>query len=323
MFNEVKPPMIVFGERLDRLYKKRNIYGKLPKYLENLFSNSNYNNSINNSIDMVKNRYTYLPKVLSNSFLHKSPRIDNNKTRNIEIDNKNVFIDFEKNKFVDNINNTGKDYYLFKIKLKKIIPLKYQNPKTIMTNEKIRAYSFSPKILNKYINQPKTTTNKVDNLISLNNLYLNNSPFKKKLKMDKKQYIKKWNYPKSIKFDKISGRDRKANFRINNQIESEKNYCPNYNSIFANTTKTFVNYGRDIKNYFQNSKSWMTRKVICNKRKLFNNLSDNYIIINEIQEEKKKKKEEIIKKKRKIYGPLYDFFENNENNKNITFNKIK
>ena len=321
MINEIKQPMIVFGERLDKLYKKRKFYGKLPKYFANLFPNYNYKYpSLNNSIDIINNRYKKkLPKVLSDPIIQKSPKIE----KNIEIDNKNVFIDFDKNNFVDNINNTGKDYSLFKIKLRKIIPFKYKNQKKINSNGNNKSYSFNQKILKKYINHPKSPSNKLDILNSLNKLYLNNSPFKKKIKMDEKQYIKKWNYPKSIKFDKISGRERKTNIRIYNQIESVKDYCPNYNSIFSNTTKNYVNYGRDIKNYFKNNKSWITRKTICNKRILFNNLSDNYNIINEIKEEEKKKKEEIIKRKRKLYGPLYDFLENCDNSKNTSFNKIK
>ena len=313
MFNEGKTPMIVFGERLDNIYKKRKLYGKLPIYCQNLFPEESNNKyfSFDNINGNLKN-INFSDSSIKNNNLNNIKKTRNNI---IEINKRNAFIDFEKNKFVDNINNTGKDFLYFKIKLRKINPFR-GDLKEVDIESKKNNKSFSLKNinLNRTNNISKRNKEKEENL---NNLYLNKSPFKKKINLnEEKKYIKKWNYPRAIiTFNKISGREKtKINSRLKSyKIEGTKNYSPNYSCIFSNTAKTYINYGKNRKKDFQKNKSVLTRKIICNSRKLFNNLGDNYNIINLIMEEKRKKKEEKIKKMKKIFGDFYDFWENNKN----------
>lgn len=320
--NGGKTPMVVFGVRLDKLYKNRKLYGKLPKYCQNLFLNDKQhkyfsfnkdfdyfiNNNINNSFQIsnssnTKKKFKKIPK-----------RIINNKNlsekKNKNLNDNDVFIDFERNNFVDNVNNTGKDFLLFKIKLRKYNP--FNNKSNISPSHNIK--SFSPG----HISMNKTSLEKE---MILRNLYLNISPFKKQLKKyEDSQYLKKWNLPKAMTFDKISGRvPKKTKSLIKfDKIQGTKNYFPNYKSIFSDLSKNYVRYGKDKKAYFQNIKSGLTRKTICNSQKLFNNSLSNYSVINTIEEEKRKKKEEKIKKMKNMFGQLYQYLDNDKN-----INKLK
>ena len=319
MLNEIKSPMVIFAERINRLYKNPSIYGKLPSYCQNLFPDySTYKYySSNNSADNIDKKYFNSPRLSIDYNKFKMKQINFLKTRNTKIKNEDAFIDFENNKFIENSNNTGQDFNIFKFKLEKKNPFKNKSQINIFSNEKIKSSSFIKNYFKKNSkNNPKPISNKLE---ILNNLYRNNSPFKKIIKnFDNNNYIKKWDSPKSIRFDKISGReDKRINIKVNNRIEGDKDYCPNYNSIFCDTSKSYINYSSDIKKYCKKFKSGITRKIICNYRKLLNNSSDTYNIFNVVMEEKKQENEEKIKRKRKIYGPLYDFLENNDNVKRI------
>ena len=315
MFNEGKTPMIVFGERLDHIYKKRKIYGKLPKYCQNLFPEESKYKYF--SYDNINSKNFLDSSIMNNDLnIKKQIKKDNiKKTRNniIDINKRNVFIDFEKNNFVDNINNTGKDFLYFKIKLRKMNPLKNEHKDDNESKNNNKSYSYKNIILNKTNNILKIPKEKEDNL---NNLYLNKSPFKKIVNLkDEKKYIKKWNHLNGITFNKITGREKKKiNSRLkSDKIEGAKNYFPNYSCILSDTSKTYVSYGKNRKKDFKKIKSGVARKIICNSRKLFNNLGDNYNIINFILEEKRKKDEEKMKRIKKMFGDFYDYWENKKN----------
>ena len=311
--------MVVFGVRLDSLFKNRKIYGNLPNFCKSLFfedkkkcfssqdinAKSNINKNDNNdcydnNISETTDKYNVkIIKKIEKSILNEDHY---NKTRNIERNNNDVFVNFEKNKFIENMNNTGKDYQIFKLKLKKYRPLIKNNNISVIHKDSISLPGF--------INLSKSFSEK-----RLNNLYLNNSPFKKKLKKkDDKRYLKRWNLPKAITFDKYSGRktgriEGKNRF---DRIEASKNYYPNYNSIYSDMHKAYVHYDKDKKIDFQKIKTVATRKIICSSQKLVSNFLNNYSVINAIKEEKKKKKEERITKMKNKFGQFYKYLNNNK-----------
>ena len=319
----------IFGKRLDKIYIKLKLHGELPPFFSNLqLENSNLKSFYNN-IKCISNRrnnnLTHL------SYESKIKHLRNEKSERKQkkkIDNSNIFVNFNKNKFVENINNTVKDYLLFKIKLRKNNPNKN---KTYEINSSLSSYYLS---LNKNKNKFNKTSsiekklffknsmNKVlpekDSLF-INTLYSNNYPFRKTAKVFKeKKYRKKWDLPHALSFDKLSGRDEKKTKRKFTKIQGTKNYTPNYNSIFLDTSKTFVHYGKNVKTDFQNRKTDMTRKTICNYRKLIDSLGSNYSVINLIREERRKKKEKRIKKRKELFGQFYEFIDNDKK-----INKLK
>jgi hypothetical protein len=291
--------------------------------LENSNLKSFYNN-IKSISNRKNNKLTHL------SYDSRKKHLTNEKSERIQkkkIDNSNIFINFNKNKFVENINNTGKDYLLFKFKLRKYN--QYKN----------KTYEINPSLSSDYLSLNKSTNNfnktssnekKIFNKNSLNKvaaekdslfintLYSNNYPFRKKAKVFKeKKYRKKWDFPKALSFDKLSGRDKKKIKRKVTNIQGTKNYTPNYNSIFLDTSKTFVHYGKNNKTDFQNRKSDITRKTICNYQKLIESFGNNYSVINLIKEERRKKKEKRTKKMKELFGQFYEFIENDKKINNL------
>ena len=67
--NGGKTPMVVFGVRLDKLYKNRKLYGKLPKYCQNLFLDDKKNKyfSFNKDFDYFINNNINNSFQISNS----------------------------------------------------------------------------------------------------------------------------------------------------------------------------------------------------------------------------------------------------------------
>ena len=323
----------IFGKRLDKIYIKLKLHGKLPPYFCNLqLENSNLKSFYNN-IKCISNRKNNNLTLLS--YDSKIKQLTNEKSEIIQkkkIDNSNIFINFNKNKFVENLNNTGKDYLIFKIKLRKNNPYKskYNEINSSLSSDYLTLNKNKGKnknIFNKTTSNEKklffkNSTNKVlpekDSLF-INTLYSNNYPFRKKTKVFKeKQYRKKWDLPKALSFDKLSGREEIKIKRKFTNIQGKKNYTPNYNSIFMDTSKTFVHYGKNIKTDFQNKKSDVTRKTICNYKKLIESFGSNYSVINLIKEERRKKKEKRIKKMKELFGQFYEFIDNDKK-----INKLK
>ena len=100
------------------------------------------------------------------------------------------------------------------------------------------------------------------------------------------KYKKKWNFPKSILFDKNIGRKKKKF----SEIEGTKSYFPNYNSIFIDNNKSFVNYGKNKDILLKNYKMNFNRIIISDRKKLENSSLNSYIVMDIINKENKKMK---------------------------------
>ena len=318
----------IFGKRLDKIYIKLKLQGKLPPYFCNLqLDNSNLKTFYNNLKSISNRKNNNLTHLSYDSKIKHLTNEKSEKKQKKKIDNSNIFINFNKNKFVENINNTGKDYLLFKIKLRKNNP--YKN-KAYEINSSLSSDYLSLNKNNINFNKTssygkkafsKNSSNKVvteKNSLFINTLYNNNYPFTQKGKVFKeKKYRKKWDLPKALSFDKLRGRDEIKIKRKFTNIQGTKNYSPNYNSIFLDTSKTYVHYGKNVKTDCQNKKSDITRKTICNYRKLVDGLG-NYSVINLIKEEQRKKKEKRMKKMKELFGQFYEFIDNDKK-----INKLK
>jgi len=313
----------LFDKKLDKIYIRLKLHGKLPPYFCNLqLENSSLKSFYNNIISISNRKNNNLTHLSYDSRIKHLTNKKSEKKQKKKIVNSNIFINFNKNKFVENENNTGKDYLLFKIKLRK------NNPYKNKINEINSSLSLNYLTLNKNKNIfNKTSTNRkhisfknsLDKIVKekdslfINTLYSNNYSYRKKPKVFKeKNYKKKWDLPKALSFDKLSGREQVIIKRKFTNIQGTKNYTPNYNSIFLDTSKTFVHYGINAKTDFQNKKSDMTRKTICNYKKLIESLGSNYSVINLIKEERKKKKEKRMKKMKELFGQFYEFIDDNK-----------
>ena len=111
-------------------------------------------------------------------------------------------------------------------------------------------------------------------------------------------YVKKWDAPKSFSFEKITGREKEIKNPIKLQLlERMFEYSPNYDSILSNNSKSYVKFNNDIKNDFKQYKINTTRKYIFNRLNIMNSPSNNYNIINILNEQKLKEQQKIEKKK--------------------------
>ena len=105
-----------------------------------------------------------------------------------------------------------------------------------------------------------------------------------------KNYRKKWNLPKIIRFDKITGRYKENKNPIKFQaFERMYDYSPNYELLSFNDKKAYVRLGAEKKMKFKNYKINITRKYLCNHRNIINNSGDFYNILKIIKEEKEKR----------------------------------
>ena len=122
------------------------------------------------------------------------------------------------------------------------------------------------------------------------------------------EYIKKWNLPKIIKFDKISGREKakpKNPHKFKSLELARQNYSPNFNYIYPYSYR-YVNFSPNNKN-FHSTKLSLTRKIMYNFEMMRNSSSENLYILDAINDEKKKKKELKLKKLKEKYGKLFEF----------------
>ena len=137
--------------------------------------------------------------------------------------------------------------------------------------------------------QSKSTEN-----IFLSNINLNSIGRSGRVrKLSGKIYNKKWNLPKVISFDKISGRNKENKNPIKiHYCERIYNYTPNYDLVLNNSQKAYINLGNSnnnlnkIKNYKINA----TRKYLCNHLNIINNTADYYNIINVINKERERRR---------------------------------
>lgn len=128
-------------------------------------------------------------------------------------------------------------------------------------------------------------------------------------------YVKKWDLPKSFSFDKITGREKEIKNPIKlHLLERLYEYTPKYDSILSNNSKSYVKYNHDIKNDFKQYKINSARKFLYNRLNIMNNPSNNYNIINILNEQKLKEQQKIEKKKfDKILEEFVYYHKNNMN----------
>ena len=133
-------------------------------------------------------------------------------------------------------------------------------------------------------------------------------------------YNKRWNLPKVISFDKISGRYKKNKNPIKHEpYKRMYNYSPNYDLISFNDKKAYVKLGKDNKNNFKKYKINITRKYLCNHRNIINNSGDFYNILRLIKEEKEKK-DKIKAKLERNFSILEEYNYFIQNRKYFTIN---
>jgi hypothetical protein len=126
-------------------------------------------------------------------------------------------------------------------------------------------------------------------------------------KLSGKIYNKKWNLPKVISFDKISGRNKENKNPIKHHYcERIFEYSPNYNVILSNEQKAYINLGNsnDNINKIKNYKSNVTRKYLCNHLNIINNSGDYYNILNVIKKEEEKQKKKKVQNMEKKLNTL-------------------
>ncbi len=139
----------------------------------------------------------------------------------------------------------------------------------------------------------KSQSKSTDNIF-LSNINLNSIGRSGRVrKLSGKIYNKKWNLPKVISFDKISGRNKENKNPIKiHYCERIYNYTPNYDLVLNNSQKAYINLGNSnnnlnkIKNYKINA----TRKYLCNHLNIINNTADYYNIINVINKERERRR---------------------------------
>ena len=128
-------------------------------------------------------------------------------------------------------------------------------------------------------------------------------------------YVKKWDLPKSFSFDKITGREKEIKNPIKlHHLERLYEYTPKYDSILSNNNKSIVKYNHDIKNDFRQYKINSTRKYLHNRLNIMNNPSNNYNIINILNEQKIKEQQKLEKKRlNKILEEFVNYHKSNMN----------
>jgi hypothetical protein len=144
--------------------------------------------------------------------------------------------------------------------------------------------------------------------IFLSNLDISSRPSGKERKKSKvKSYRKKWNLPKIISFDKITGRYKENKNPIKFQaFERMYDYSPNYKLLYYNDQKAFVKIGKENKMKFKDYKINITRKYLCNHINIINNSGDFYNILKVIKEEKEKK-EKLKSKMNKKFNIIEEY----------------
>lgn len=302
--------------------------------------NDNNSNIINNNIKIFSNRNKKLNKL---QIKHTNIIPNDEKLKINDYNNKqkhNIF-SYVNNQVSNRVPSNKKKFNL-------LFSRNYSNISTQKTNINLNKRNFSLDNLS-YVNDTKENNNSLNDNKNSNNH--NNNSSKKVLssrpksissenifisnvslnsdrrsgrvrKLTGKIYNKKWNLPKVISFDKITGRYKDNKNPIKHHyFERMYDYNPNYDLILSNDRKAYVNMGNDDKNKFKNYKINMTRKYLCNQKNIINNAGDYYNILNVIKEEKEKKK----KMKAKILEKQFNFLEefnllinkNKNNSKNI------
>ena len=224
--------------------------------------------------------------------------LSSNKNKFLQISDKYSKI---KNNFNENINinNSG----IIWNNVKNMSPIKKKIDKNILVS-KINAYNlYNKKQIKRCSSSLLIKNNK--------NMDLNESNDIKKVPTKLCKYQKKWDQKKSLLFHKIVGR-YDEHVKKDREILGVRSYFPNYNSIFVDNSKSFVNYGKNKDALLKNLKIDTTRKLITNWHNLIHSPSDSYIVMDIISKEKQKKKEIKINKLKEQFGQYYEIITKNK-----------
>ena len=218
--------------------------------------------------------------------------LSSNKNKFLQISDKYSKIKNNYNENI-NINNSG----IIWNNVKNMSPIKKKIDKNILVS-KINAYNlYNKKQIKRCSSSLLIKNNK--------NMDLNESNDIKKVPTKLCKYQKKWDQKKSLLFHKIVGR-YDEHVKKDREILGVRSYFPNYNSIFVDNSKSFVNYGKNKDALLKNLKIDTTRKLITNWHNLIHSPSDSYIVMDIISKEKQKKKEIKINKLKEQFGQYYE-----------------
>jgi len=328
-FNERRKPMIVFGVDLNKFYKDIQVFGKLPKFCDNLIIKPADNfvlkcietkfektkedkTDINNDININKNKNKdkrQLTKEEISRLIERLTKISpKKKQKNLKLTH--LFEPIKSNKDIININLSNR-FPSSEQTLKKI-----NNKNNSIYNRRKKRRIFYRNLMNiSTLDKQNIETSSVNNLsqlkIDTQNLSMQNK--------NKNEYVKKWNLPKIIKFDKLRGREKekpKKPHQFNNLEFSKRYYSPNFNYIYSDNNR-YVNFSPNYKS-FNKIKFNITRKIIYNNEMMRNSSSNDSFLVDVINKEKKKNKELRLKKLKEKYGKLFEFL-----NYDIKKNKLR
>lgn len=330
-FNERRKPMIVFGVDINKFYKDIQVFGKLPKFCDNLVikpadnfvlkcietkfektkeGKTDINNDINNNKNKNKNKNKrQLTKEEISQLIQRLTKISPKKKQK-KINITHLFEPIKSNKDIININLSNRSPSSNQ-KLKKI-----NNKNNNINNRRKKKRIYYRNLMNiSTLNKRNIETSSVNNLSQLKidsqNLSMQNN--------NKNEYVKKWNLPKIIKFDKLPGREKekpKNPHEFKNLEVSKRNYSPNFNYIYSDNNR-YVNFSPNYKS-FSKIKFNITRKIIYNHEMMRNSSSNDSYLVSVINKEKKKNKELRLKKLKEKYGKLFEFL-----NYDIKKNKLR
>ena len=150
----------------------------------------------------------------------------------------------------------------------------------------------------------------------LNNKSTRNKKENETNNLNNNEYVKKWDIPKSLSFDKLTGREGKINNPIKfHYLERLHNYTPIYDLVSCNDNKSYIKYNPNLNIEFNQYKKNMTRKFICDHLNLMNNPGNNYNILNYLNKRKFENLKKILgKKKQNRTEEKFVYFNKKSNN---------
>ena len=311
-YNERKKPMIIFGVDIDKFHEEIKLLGKLPKFCHNLLLKSidnyadkfdifedNVNIHTINNINKKRLKRNEVSKLIERLTKVK-PKKKHNKIKFDLFLKNNIIIDKRdispySLSFSSRESNKEKNIVNVKMKQKKL----HRNIFNISSSEKKNFVSC-------YIN-------------NLRQSRINESKISLQ-KSNKNEYIKKWNLPKIIKFDKLIGREKekpKNPYKFKKMEVAKRFYSPKFDYRYTSNSFSFVNYTPNYIKDFNKVKSHLTRKTICNSEKMSNSSSKRLYLFDIINDEKRRKEQLQIKKMKEKYGRLFEFLNYDVNRHNL------
>ena len=260
------------NENFSNLLLNKERKSKANKKLNKIFLRNNssmaYGQLIKNSKTIDYQNINIKKPIITNN-LKKSNLLFNKRMPNI-------------NRAKSNINSNKKNFSTDNLSLSN------DSKKKINTANNNKTIDKDLQKLNKKILSSKS---KSSQSIFISNLDIRSARNSGKVRSPKnKNYRKKWNLPKIIRFDKITGRYKENKNPIKFQaFERMYDYSPNYELLSFNDKKAYVRLGAEKKMKFKNYKINITRKYLCNHRNIINNSGDFYNILKIIKEEKEKR----------------------------------